>query len=51
MTLVYILVAILLFGILVVVHEFGHYLTARLCGIEVKEYAIGMGPKLISKTL
>ena len=45
----YILLAILLLGILVTVHEFGHFATARLCGIEVQEYAIGFGPKLLSR--
>ncbi len=29
-------------------HEFGHFLAAKACGIQVNEYAIGMGPKLIS---
>ena len=46
----YILVAILLLGILITVHEFGHFITARLCGIEVREYAIGFGPRLIHHT-
>ncbi|MBQ9324337.1 MAG: RIP metalloprotease RseP [Clostridia bacterium] len=45
----YILIALLLLGILITVHEFGHFLTARLCGIEVAEYAIGFGPKLLSR--
>ena len=43
----YILVAILLLAILVTVHEFGHFLAARLMRIEVREYSIGFGPKLI----
>lgn len=41
-----ILVGILLFGILVLGHEFGHFITARLCGVRVNEFAIGMGPRL-----
>lgn len=41
-----IVIAILLFGGLIFVHELGHYLTARACGIGVREFSIGMGPKL-----
>ena len=47
-TFLYILLALLLLGILITVHEFGHFITARLTGIAVKEFAIGFGPKLIS---
>lgn len=43
-----ILFAILVFGILVLVHEFGHYIIAVKSGIFVEEFAIGMGPKLFS---
>lgn len=42
-----ILAGILLLGILVAVHEFGHFISARLCGIEVNEFALGFGPKLL----
>ena len=49
MTVVYILVAILIFGFLVVIHEGGHYLFARLFHVTVNEFSIGMGPKVISK--
>ncbi|MBO5938959.1 MAG: site-2 protease family protein, partial [Clostridia bacterium] len=44
----YLLIMFLVFGVLVCIHEFGHFLTARLCGVAVKEFAIGMGPKLFS---
>lgn len=44
----YILFAILGFGLLVLIHEFGHFAVARLNGIKVIEFAIGMGPKLFS---
>ena len=37
-------------GVLITVHEAGHFLAARLCGIEVQEFAMGMGPALISRT-
>ncbi len=44
-----ILLGILFFGLLIAVHEFGHFITAKLCGVKVNEFAIGMGPKLLSK--
>ncbi len=43
----YIVAAILAFGILVLVHEFGHFIMAKANGIKVEEFSIGMGPKLI----
>ncbi len=42
-----ILAAILVFGIIIAIHEFGHFLAAKLNGIQVNEFAIGMGPKII----
>ena len=42
----YILAAILVFGILIAVHELGHFLAAKLCGVQVNEFSIGMGPAL-----
>jgi regulator of sigma E protease len=47
MTAFYILLAILIFGFLIFIHEFGHFITAKLCGVRVNEFAINMGPKLI----
>ena len=47
MTILYILLAIVLLGVLITVHEFGHFMAARLTGIAVKEYSIGFGPKLL----
>ncbi|MBR2589444.1 MAG: site-2 protease family protein [Clostridia bacterium] len=40
-------VAILLFCIIIFVHEFAHFLSAKACGVKVNEFSIGMGPKLI----
>ena len=40
------LIAILILGILVMVHEFGHFITARLTKMPVKEFSIGMGPAI-----
>ncbi|HBH6506376.1 TPA: site-2 protease family protein, partial [Enterococcus faecium] len=41
-----ILTFIIVFGILVIVHEFGHFFFAKRSGILVREFAIGMGPKI-----
>ena len=49
MTAVYILIAILLFGVLIVVHEAGHFTAAKLCGVRVNEFAVGMGPAIIKR--
>jgi regulator of sigma E protease len=38
--------AILVFTLLVVIHEFGHFIIARLSGVKVEEFALGMGPKI-----
>ena len=43
-----ILVAILVFGLIILIHEFGHFITAKKCGIGVVEFSIGMGPRLLS---
>lgn len=42
--------SIFVFGLLILVHELGHYFVARLTGIKVLELAIGFGPKLIGWT-
>ena len=49
MTIVYIILAILLFGVLVAIHEFGHFSAAKLCGVRVEEFAVGMGPAIWKK--
>lgn len=41
-----ILAALLLLGVLIMIHEFGHFLAARAMGVRVNEFAIGMGPKI-----
>ena len=51
MTIAYILFAILIFGVLIAVHEFGHFATAKACGVRVEEFAIGIGPTLIGKQI
>ena len=40
---------ILLISLLILVHEFGHFVTAKLCGIKVNEFSIGMGPAFFKK--
>jgi len=44
-----IIVMTLLIGIVVTIHEFGHYIAAKLCGVRVDEFAFGMGKMLIGK--
>ncbi len=39
--------AVIIFGILILVHELGHFILAKATGIRVEEFAIGMGPKLL----
>lgn len=39
--------AVLIFCILIFIHEFGHFVTAKISGMTVQEFSIGMGPKLI----
>ncbi len=41
-----ILVALLLLSVLVMIHELGHFIAARLMGVRVNEFAIGMGPRI-----
>ncbi len=46
MTLVY---AIIMFCILIFIHEFGHFVVAKACGVKVNEFALGMGPAIFKK--
>ena len=43
-----IVVAILIFGMIIFIHELGHFIVAKACGVKVNEFALGMGPKLVS---
>ena len=45
----YIILAVLLFGILILVHEFGHFFTAKLSGVQVNEFSLFMGPAIWKK--
>ena len=44
-------IAVILFLILIIIHEFGHFIAAKLLGVKVNEFAVGFGPKLFSKQL
>lgn len=41
------IIAILLFLVLIIIHEFGHFIAAKLLGVRVNEFAVGFGPKLL----
>lgn len=45
------IVAVLIFVILIIIHEFGHFIVAKLCNVRVNEFAVGFGPKLFKKKL
>ena len=44
-----IIIAVLFFGVIILIHEFGHFIFAKLFGVKVNEFAIGMGPTLLKK--
>ena len=44
-----IILTILLFGVLIFIHEFGHFITAKMTGMRVDEFAIGFGPNIFQK--
>jgi regulator of sigma E protease len=48
-TLITLVVSVLVFGIVIFVHELGHFLAAKRCGIQVNEFSIGMGPAIWQK--
>lgn len=45
-----IIIVILIFGALIFIHELGHFITARIFGVGVNEFAIGMGPAIFTHT-
>jgi regulator of sigma E protease len=49
MSILSVVIAIIIFCVIVVVHEWGHYIVAKLCGVRVDEFAIGMGPAIFRK--
>ncbi len=46
-----ILLSIFMIGVVICFHEFGHFLLARINGVTVKEFSLGMGPRLVSKKI
>lgn len=42
-----ILYTVLIFGLIIFVHELGHFITAKLCGVKVNQFALGMGPAIL----
>ena len=46
--LVSIILFLLIIGLLIISHEFGHYLIGTMCGVRVNEFTVGFGPKLFS---
>ena len=44
----YVLLMLLIFGVMIFIHELGHFLVARRCGVSIKEFSVGMGPTLVS---
>ncbi len=49
MSILYVAVGILLFGLMIAVHEFGHFAVAKACKVRVDEFSIGMGPAIFKK--
>ncbi len=49
MIVLYILIAILVFGFLIFIHELGHFIFAKKFGVTITEFSLGMGPKIVSK--
>ena len=47
----YIIAAIVVLGLLIFVHELGHFLFAKLFGVGVEKFSLGFGPKIIGKTV
>jgi len=47
--LVSVLAVVVVFGVIVLVHELGHMLAAKACGVAVPDFALGMGPSLVSR--
>ena len=49
MSVMFIILAIIIFGLLITVHEIGHFLAAKVSGVRVSEFAVGMGPAVLKK--
>ena len=49
MVFLYVILALFVFGLLVMIHELGHFLMARAFGVGINEFSIGMGPKIFAR--
>ena len=49
MIVLYVLLAIFIFGFMIFIHELGHFMFAKIFKVTIKEFSIGMGPKIFSK--
>lgn len=49
MIVLYIIIAILVFGFLIFIHELGHFIFAKKFGVTITEFSLGMGPKILSR--
>lgn len=49
MSILSIIIALVIFEVIILIHEFGHFIVAKACGVKVNEFAIGMGPAIIKK--
>ena len=47
-TAISIIIALIIFSVLVLIHEFGHFIVAKKNGVVVNEFSIGMGPRILS---
>ena len=47
----YVLIAFVIFMVMIMIHELGHYTAGKLLKFKINEFAIGMGPKIFSKTI
>ena len=50
-TAIYILLALLVFGLLILIHEFGHYIAGKILKFKINEFSIGFGKAIYSKQL
>ena len=48
-TVLYIVVTLLVFGVLILAHEAGHFFVAKACKVKINEFSIGMGPAVFKK--
>ena len=46
---IYLISAIVLLGVLIAIHEFGHFIVGRMCNIHIYRFSIGMGPVIYKK--